>query len=133
MLIGMGAVVGLGLMEHAHAHVHDHGTHGHHDHGAPASLGWVLTAFALVSIALHAFIVWFLYSGRAHLTVLGACLSMGTHVLLMVVMACCGLLMATFHLPGLDTLMAFVIACVMVMTGARLGLRSTKVLLGATS
>jgi len=125
VLIILGANIGLFGMGHSH----------HHMHGSDicGSAGLWLTAFSVVSFALHTFVAWLLYRGCHNVNVMGVCLHMSAHVLMTVLMAAAGVLMATLHWHFLDGVIVYLIAAVMVISGSRLGYRCTKLLVDKTA
>jgi cobalt-zinc-cadmium efflux system protein len=122
LMMGMGVSVALSGMGHHH----------HHMSGSDicGNAGLILTAFSVASFVLHSFTTWFLYrSCHANVNVLGACLHMGVHTGMTVVMAISGLLMQVFHWHWLDGALVYALAVVMIFAGASLGKKATYLIL----
>lgn len=103
-----------------------HGHHAHHGHMHAEHAGFVIMAFATLSILIHAGTGKLLYGGKCHPLVLGACVYIFSHTFMAIAMFGGGLLMAVTGFQNVDTILTLGIALFMGAGAGKLGYLSYR-------
>ncbi len=129
-LIGMGIMMAFGAGHHNHSlaeHAQMMSMMGASDF-CGISPGYWVSGIAAFSFVLHAGLALYLLKDTHNLNVAGACLHFGITTLMTALMFVSGFLMTWFGLWYLSDLLMFGITALMVVSGARLGYKSHKML-----